>query len=141
MWFLSNFNAQAEEMTIYWEGQTITLKTDDPGYADIMHAFAVAIAKPAAFEGKVGFSEESIKQYKENYKMLAVHFQQPVQVHTRYPFIKAKTYLVPLDKTHAVTRRIFPFPGYLPYTSGPINAKETAFSSLYAAVESVAAVQ
>lgn len=137
LWFSSSFNAQAEAMVIYWDGTVVTLNANDPGYAEIMRAFSAAISKPAAFEWEVGLSEESIKHYREGYKLLEVHFAQPVQVHTRYPYNKAKTYLVPLDKTHALSHRIFSFPGYMPYTSGPINANQTAFDGLYAAVESV----
>ena len=84
LWFLSSFDAQAEEITVYWEGKTMTVKATDPGYADIMQTFAEAISKPVAYEERVGFSEESINLYKENYKLLEVKFQQPVQVHTRY---------------------------------------------------------
>jgi len=137
LWFLSSFNAQAEELIIYWDGNLITLNAQDQGYEAIMRAFAEAIARPAAFEGKVGFSEESINHYKEGFKLLEVQFQQPVQVHTRYPYLRAKTYFVPLDKTHALFRRVFSFPGYMPYTSGPINLNETAFNGLYTAVENV----
>jgi hypothetical protein len=106
-----------------------------------MSAFAESIAKPVGFEGNVGFSAENIKLYKENYKLLEVSFRQPVQVHTRYPLIKAKTYLVPLDKTHAIAHRIFPFTGHVPYTSGPVNTNETTFENLYLSVQKVAATQ
>jgi hypothetical protein len=141
IWFLSSFPTQAEELIIYWDGTVTTLKMDDPGFTEISRAFADAISKPVAFEGTVGFSEENIKNYKDQYKLLEISYPQPIQVHTRYPFTKSSTYLVPLDKTHAMTRRIFPFPGYLPYTSGPINAAEAAFNNLYKAVEQAAILQ
>jgi hypothetical protein len=134
-WFLPSFNARAETLTVYWDGTTHTLQSGDPGYEDIMTAFAEAVTKPAGYEGKVAFSEENINQYKERNKLLAVQFAAPVQVHTRYPYNEAKTYLIPLDRSHAEYRRIFSFPGYLPYTSGPINAKPAVFDQLYAAVE------
>lgn len=135
LWFLSSFTEPAEAFTIYWDGQTYIISTEDTGYNEIMRTFADAIRKPIAYEGKVVFSQENIDNYKENHKMLEVHFRTPVQVHTRYPYTKAKTYLVPLDKTHAYTRRIFSFPGYQPFSSGPINARETHFDNLYKAVE------
>jgi hypothetical protein len=135
LWFLSSFTEPAEEFTIYWEGKTISITADDPGYNDIMRTFADAIRKPIAYEGKVVFSQTNINNYKEKHKMLEVHFRAPVQVHTRYPYTKARTFLVPLDKTHAYTRRIFSFPGYQPFSLGPINARETNFENLYKAVE------
>ncbi len=139
LWFISNFDAQAETLVIYWDGTAITLTADDPGYGDIMRTFSAAISKPVAFEWEVGLSEESITQYKQGYKLLEVQFSQPVQVHTRYPFIAAKTYLVPLDKIHALSHRIYAFTGIMPYTSGPVNASQTAFDALYKAVESAVA--
>ena len=141
LWFLASFNERADTMVIYWEGNRITLTASDSGYDDIMHVFAQAIAKPQAFEWEIGFSEENIKQYREQFKLLEVEFPHAVQVHTRYPYNKAKTYLIPLDKTHAQSRRVFSFPGFTPYTSGPINIKDTAFDDLYTAVESVVARQ
>jgi hypothetical protein len=72
---------------------------------------------------------------------LEVQFEQPVQVHTRYPITKAMTYFIPLDKTHAITRRVFAFPGLMPYTNGPINIKVQAFDDLYTATEQVTALQ
>jgi hypothetical protein len=134
-WFAKRFDAKAEELVIYWEGQQMTLTPNDPDYDDIMAAFAKAIAKPVAFEYEVGFSEENINLYKEQYKLLEVKFKDVVQLHTRYPFNDANTYLVPLNMTHARYRRIYSFPGLLPYTSGPVNVQQSAFEQLFAAVE------
>ncbi|TFG71757.1 MAG: hypothetical protein E4H27_03930 [Anaerolineales bacterium] len=139
LWFLSSFDAQAETIVIYWDGTAITLGANDPGYADIMRAFSGAISKPVAFEWEVGLSEDSIHQYKQGNKLLEVQFSQPVQVHTRYPFNEAKTYLVPLDKSHALSHRIYAFTGIMPYTSGPVNASQNTFDALYTAVESAIA--
>jgi hypothetical protein len=138
VWFLSNFDAQAEEITIYWDGKVLSIKSTDPGYNNIMQAFAEAISKPAGYEGKVVFSEENISLYKEKHRLLVMNFQQSVQVHTRYPYAEANTFLVPLDGTHAYMRRAFAFTGFVPYASGPISMKETAFNDLYTAVQNVA---
>ncbi|MDF1514281.1 MAG: hypothetical protein P1S60_10780 [Anaerolineae bacterium] len=141
LWFIPRFTAQAKNMTIYWDGITTTISENDPGYDAIMQAFAQAMAKPVAFEWEVGFSEENISLYKTSYKMLEVVFDEPVQVHTRYPYNKAKTYLVPLDKTHADYRRIFSYTGYVPYSSGPVNIHKTAFVDLYSAVEQAVGIR
>ena len=136
-WFLSTFDAQAEDITIYWDSKVLSIKATDPGYSDIMQAFTAVISKPVGYEGKVVFSEETINSYIEKRRLLEMNFPQPVQVHTRYPYTKAKSYLVPLDGTHATMRRVFSFTGYVPYASGPLNMEETAFNDLYAAVQSV----
>lgn len=135
LWFLHSFDAQAEMLTIHWEGNVYQLYPGDPGYDEVMQAFATGIEKPSGFEWEVGFSEENIARYREEYKLLEVTFSEPIQVHTKHPFPQAKTYLIPLDKTHAKWRRVFAFPGLLPYTSGPLDMRPENFETLVSAVE------
>jgi len=51
-------------------------------------------------------------------------------------YAKAATFIVPLNGTHAVSRRAFSFPGAVPYTSGPLNIDPENFDALYATVDS-----
>ena len=141
LWFLHSFNAQAEEMTLYWDGESYTVTPQDPGYDALMEAFADAVSSPAGFEWEVAFSEAGIAQYRERFRLLEVRFAEPIQVHTRHPFLPADTYLIPLNETHARWRRVFSFPGRLPYTSGPISMSPTAFDALVEAAESVVPAQ
>lgn len=135
LWFLHLLTAEAETVVIYWDGESYTLYPGDPGFNEIMATFTDGISHPAGFEWGVAFSEQSISRYHEEWKLLEVNFAQPVQVHTRHPFAKAKTYLVPLEKTHSYWRRAFSYPGLLPYTSGPLDLEEERFNRLYEAVE------
>ena len=135
LWFLHRFDARAEALVIYWDGQTITLHPGDQGFDAVMDAFAEAVSQPAGFEWQVALSEQSIDTYRSKARMLEVRFAEPVQVHTRHPFLEAATYLIPLDGTHAQWRRVFAFPGYVPYTSGPIDASPTSFDALVQATE------
>ncbi len=135
LWFLHRFDARAEAIVIYWDGQTTTLHPGDAGYDGVMDAFAQAVSQPAGFEWQVALSEQSIETYRSQSRMLEVRFSEPVQIHTRHPFTEAATYLVPLDGTHALWRRVFAFSGSLPYTSGPIDASPTAFNALVQATE------
>jgi len=141
LWFLKSFNAQAEAFTIYWEGATFTVTPEDAGYAEMMAAFAQGIEKPVAFEWNIAFSHENITRYREEFKMLEIVFAEPVQVHTRHPFPEAKTYLIPLDKTHAQWHRIFAFTGITNYSSGPLEMSTEHFDALYTAVEGAVAAQ
>ncbi len=141
LWFWKTFNAQAEALTVYWEGETYVFRPGDPGYQEIMTAFAEGIAKPVGFEWEVALSEASIDRYHTEAKMLEVSFAEPVQVHTRHPFPKAKTYLVPLDETHADWRRVFAFTGVVPRTSGPLDMHAENFEALFQAVEKAITTQ
>lgn len=141
LWFLKSFDARAEAFTVYWEGEVYTITPGDAGYEAMMTAFAQGIEKPAAFEWKVAFSEQNIARYREAFKLLEVTFSEPVQVHTRHPFPKAKMYLVPLDGTHAQWRRVFAFAGITNYSSGPLEMDEESFNALYTAVEGSVSAQ
>lgn len=141
LWFWKVFDARAEALTVYWEGDTHVFFPGDPGYEEIMTAFAKGIARPAGFEWEVALSEASINRYREQSKMLAVSFAEPVQVHTRHPFSKAKTYLVPLDGTHANWRRVFAFTGIVPRASGPLDMHPENFEALFNAIEQAIAKQ
>ncbi len=141
LWFVRSFDEKAESLTIYWDGESYSVSAGDPGYDAIMTAFADGITHPSGFEWEVAFSEESITRYREDFRLLEVRFARPVQVHTRHPFSKAKTYMIPLSSTHGNSRRVFAFTGILPYTSGPLNLDEARFTQLYEAVEAVVTSQ
>lgn len=141
LWFLRVFDAQAEVLTVYWEGETYVFFPGDSGYEEIMTAFSNGIAKPVGFEWEVALSEASIHHYREESKMLEVSFAEPIQVHTRHPFSKAKTYLVPLDETHADWRRVFAFTGVVPRASGPLDMHVENFEALFDAVAKAVATQ
>ena len=140
LWFVHRFEGEAEAITIYWDGQSTVIGRGERGYSDLMTAFGQAIARPAGFEWEVAFSEQSIESYQQRFRMLKVTFPQPVQVHTRHPFPRAATYLIPLNETHAYSRRVFAFTGIVPYASGPLNLSEPHFDALYKAVEAAVTV-
>jgi hypothetical protein len=135
LWFLHRFDARAEAITIYWDGDSYRLEPADSGYNQVMTAFDEAISHPAGFEWSVAFSQQGIENYRSRFRLVEIRFEQPVQVHTRHPYPEAATYLIPLSETHAYARRAFAFPGLVPYTSGPLILGEEHFSALYRAVE------
>jgi len=141
LWFLGRVRAQAQSFTIYWDGETVEVTEADPRYGPLMAAFSHSAADIAGFEWRVALSEESITRYKADFRMLEVRFEEPIQLHTRHPFPKSATYLIPLDRTHAEWRRLFAYPGSRPYTSGPLNIGQDAFTSLYTAAEAAVASQ
>jgi len=137
LWFVKSFEDQATAFIVYWDGETYTVTPQDAAYANLMALYAKSIAQTVAFEWKVGFSEENIARYKDDFRMLEVQFAQPVQVHTRHPFNEAKTHLIPLNHTHSKWQRVFSFTGIMPYSSGPLNISPENFQALLTAVETV----
>lgn len=135
LWFVHRFDGDAEAIVIYWDGWSRTVEPSDSEYEAIMAAFRKAIARPAGFEWEVALSEQSIRNYQERFRLMEIRFAQPVQVHTRHPFPKAATFLIPLSETHARSRRTFAFTGTVPYASGPLNLSESRFEALYEAAE------
>jgi len=137
LWFIKSFDAKATGFVVYWDGESHTVKPDDPEYAALMDAFAKGISHTVAFEWKVGFSEANIARYKKDFRLLEVQFASPVQVHTRHPFSMAKTYLIPLNHTHSNWHRVFAFTGITSYAAGPLNMNGEDFQALFEATESV----
>ncbi len=136
LWFVRSFNAQADWITIYWDGETIMLFPGDPGYDEVMAAFARAAGKWSGYEGGVGLSEENLTRYREEWRLLELHYNDPVQVHTRHLYPRARNFFVPLSSTHSRWRRIFAGLTDLPRI-GVLNASEENFARLVEAVEEV----
>ncbi len=134
LWFVRSFDARAESIAIYWDGEIYTLTPGAPGYEEVMDAFAEGIANWSGYEGSVVFSEPNIERFRNEWRLLEVRFAEPVMVHTRHPVSEARTYLVPLSKTHAHWRRVFAFPGLVPWCAGPLNMDEEHFNTLVAAI-------
>ena len=140
LWFLHRFDARAETLVIYWDGNVTTLEPGDGAYETVMAAFATAMAQPAGFESGAVLTEDAIRAHREEDRMLEVHFAEPVQTHTRHPYAESATYLVPLSDRHTRLRRVYTFLGLVPYTSGPLNLEPSSFDALVRAVEGAVSV-
>lgn len=134
LWFLRAFNARADWIVIYWEGDTHMLFPGDPGYDEIMDAFADAAAHWTGYEGGVGLSDESLDRFRNEWRMLELHYNEPVHVHTRHLYPEARTFFIPLSGTHAKYHRIFAGLNDKPRI-GVLNASEARFNRLLTAVE------
>jgi len=140
LWFLQRFDARAETLIIYWDGNVATLEHGDGAYEPVMAASAAAMAAPAGFENGAVLTEEAIEAHREQYRMLEVHFAEPIQAHTRHPYAESATFLVPLSERHTRLRRVYAFRGLVPYTSGPLNLEPSSFDALVRAVEGAVSV-
>ncbi|MBN2007678.1 MAG: hypothetical protein JXA21_30320 [Anaerolineae bacterium] len=137
LWFSRSFTAQADRIVIYWDGETTTLFPGDPDYEAIMSAFADMVAHWAGYEGQVGLSEVSLAKYRNELRLLEMHYENPVQAHTRNLYSKASTFYVPLSGTHANWRRIFAGMKENTPGVGVLNANEECFNRLLTAVEQI----
>ncbi len=133
LWFWRDFNAQADWIIVYWDGVEYMLFPGDPGYDAVMDAFADAVAHWAGYEGSVGLSAESLTHYRTAERFLELHYNQPVLVHTRHLYPRARTFFVPLSGSHAKWRRVFA--GLLDTPrAGVLNLSAARFEHLRAAV-------
>lgn len=135
LWFLRSFKARADWITIYVDGQSHMFFPGDPGYKQIMEAFADAVANWSGYENSVGMSTETLETYRNQGLLLEVHFNEPVQVHTRHMFPKARNFWVPLTGTHARWRRVFAGLTEEPRI-GALNISEARFETLQSVVRS-----
>lgn len=135
-WFVRSFTAQADWITIYWDGETIILFPGDAGYEEIMAAFSDAVAHWSGYEGSVGLSDENLERYRTEWRLLELYYNKPVTVHTQHLYPKARTFFVPLAGTHAEWRRVFAGLTDEP-RAGVLNLSAARFEALSAAVEQV----
>jgi hypothetical protein len=52
-------------------------------------------------------SEEYLQQYRDEGRLLSLHYNKPVQVHIRHPYPPARVFYVPFTQSHAHWRRVF----------------------------------
>ncbi|MBN2003478.1 MAG: hypothetical protein JXA21_08995 [Anaerolineae bacterium] len=136
LWFVRSFTAQADWIVIYWDGETTMLFPGDPGYDAVMSAFADMVGHWSGYEGGTGLSDENLERYRNEWRLLEVHYNDPVYVHTRHLYPKARVFFVPLSGTHANWRRIFAGLQDTP-RAGVLNATEARFARLLTTVERV----
>ena len=79
----------------------------DPGYDPIMDAFADGVSHWQGYEHGVGLSDENLARYRDQECFLELHYNKPVQVHTRFLYPEARNFFVPLSGTHAEYHRVF----------------------------------
>jgi hypothetical protein len=134
LWFLSSFKAQADWITVYWDGRITMFFPGDPEYDTVMAAFADAIGHCSGYEGSVAMSDEGLEHYRGEGRLLELHYNQPARVHTRHPYPEAHTFFVPLSGTHAEWQRVFAGLADTPRT-GVLNFSNARYATLYEAVE------
>lgn len=133
LWFLRSFTAQADWITVYWDGTTHMYFPGDQAYGKIMAAFSKGVAYWSGYESGVGLSDENLERYRQRERFLELHFNSPVQVHTRHMFSRARNYFIPLSGTHSDYRRVFAGLSDEPRI-GVLNMSEAHFSALLEAV-------
>jgi len=139
LWFLRTFKPEAAWIVIHWEGKTHMLFPGDAGYEPIMKAFAEGISHRKGYQGGVKLLEEDLNVYRDHGCFLELHYDRGVQVHTRYPYPKARTFFVPLTGDHAVSCRIFAGINDRP-RAGVLTIEEARFKNLTETIETSLAV-
>jgi len=134
LWFLRAFNAQADWIAIYWDGDIYMVFPEDAAYEEVMSAFAGAVAHWVGYEGDVGLPDDSLERYRAEGRFLELHYNKSVQVHTRHLYPKARCFFVPLAGTDADWHRVFAGSRDTP-RAGVLNVSEARFARLLAAVE------
>lgn len=134
LWFLRVFNARADWIVIYWDGDTYMLFPGDAAYGDVMDAFSAAVAHWVGYEEDVGLSDEDLERYRAEERFLELHYNTSVQVHTRHSYARARNFFIPLSGIHADWRRVFAGLTDMP-RPGVLNVSEARFARLLAAVK------
>lgn len=107
LWFLRSFTAEADWIVVYWDGAIHRYFPGDQAYEEIMAAFSDAIAHWRGYESGIRFSQEGLEQVRQQERLLELHYNEPVQVHTHHLFPEVCNFYVPLSGAHSHRQRIF----------------------------------
>jgi hypothetical protein len=107
LWFWRTFTPKADWIVLYQDGETIMFFPGDTTYDNIMERFTDGIAHWKGYENLVELSDENLERYRTEWRLLELHYNKPVKVHTRHFFPEARSFFVPLSGTHAQYYRVF----------------------------------
>ncbi len=138
LWFLRSFDEVPTSITIYWDGDERELRPGDEGFQAIVAAFNQGIGHWSAYESGVGISQSSLDRLRAKGRLLELHYDHPVQVHTKHLYPAATTFYVPLSGTHAKWRRVFGGISEPPHI-GVLEMDAERFRQLEEAVATIAA--
>ncbi len=136
LWFLRSFKAQADWIIVYWDGDVAMCFPGDSEYAAVVETFADAIGHWSGYAGDADLPDEVLEGYRSQGRLLELHYNQPVRVHTRHLYPPASTFFVPLAGTHASRRAVFAGLTDTPRVGG-LMLSEARFEALHEAVEAV----
>lgn len=134
LWFLRVFDAPADWIAIYWDGDTYMVFPEDAAYEEVMSTFTDAVAHWVSYEGDVSLTDDSLDRYRTEGRLLELHYNKSVQVHTRHLYPRARRFFVPLVGTDADLRRVFAGWDDTPREAA-LNVSEARFTRLLMAVE------
>jgi hypothetical protein len=134
LWFLRVFNAKADWIAIYWDGGAYMLFPEDAAYEEVMSAFADAVAHWVDYEGDASLDTDSLEYCRAEGRILELHYNRSVQVHTRHLYPRARRFCVPLAATDADLRRVFGGWDDTPREAA-LHVSAARFARLVAAVE------
>lgn len=139
LWFVRAFRPKATWIAIYWEGKTHMVFPGDRGYDPIMSTFADGLGHWKHYERDVELSDADLQSYRDHGCFLELHYNQRIQVHTRFRYPEVKTFFVPLTGPHAEACHVFAGLEDRPRT-GAFTMDATRFETLCQAIESSLAV-
>ncbi|GEM_PF-515696 len=136
LWFERSFDEVPTMIVIYDKGVRYCIEAGDATFARIVEAFNQGVAHWGAYEGSAGLSQASLDRLRAEGRLLELHYDHPVQVHTQHPFPASTTFYVPLTGTHAKWRRVFGGITEPPHI-GVLEMREGNFERLQAVVDEV----
>ena len=106
-WFLPIFREKAAFVDLYWDGQQDRLLPGDPSY-DLLHeALFAELPHVESHPPGVGLSDASLTARRQEGRLLELHYNEPVRIHSRYRFSASAVYWIPLSGHHVQENRVF----------------------------------
>jgi len=107
LWFWPSFNQKPERIVIHHAGQESVLTPSSLGYIELTQAINSSLSQVEGFQGTVGLSEATMKEYMTKELVLEIFYAEPVLIHLPFLFSRPDSLLIPLTGRLSETRVVF----------------------------------
>lgn len=107
LWFWPSFSQEPERIVIHHAGQETVLTAGSPGYTELTQAINSCLSQVAGFQGTMGLSEATMKEYMTKELVLEIFYAKPVLIHVPFRFTRPNSLLIPLTGRLSKAKVVF----------------------------------
>jgi hypothetical protein len=107
LWFWPFFSQEPERIVIHHAGQETVLTAGSPGYTELTQAINSCLSRVAGFQGTMGLSEATMKEYMTKELVLEVFYAKPVFMHVPFRFTRPNSLFIPLTGRLSEAKVVF----------------------------------
>jgi hypothetical protein len=107
LWFASDFQEKASTMILYWDGTETRLEPGTPEYALVQKALEAEFSQIKSWSQDAGMSDATLAELQQKGRLLEVHYDQPVRIHSPYHILASDVFYIPLSGFNFDRHRVY----------------------------------